>query len=329
MPRFEWPWVLLLLLAAPLLLRRARRDAGGALGFNRVHPNPPRSARERWLPLLGVLRMLAIAVLIVTLAGPRVSGRRMREISKTIGLQLVLDCSGSMAARDMDYDGKQMSRIDVVRELSRAFIFGDAGLPGRPQDMIGVIGFAEEPVTLCPLTLAHETLRPVIDTIHIGAHADGTAIGDALAVAAARMRQAETGAGEPFRSKAIILVTDGDNNSGSRTPEEAAQLAAQWGVRVYIVGIRPDTTADRSMNEDPARKTLTAVANATGGIASMVSDGAALREVYRKIDQLERSDREVPRFTGGWEWIYGLLALALLLLSVELVLSQTWLRRLP
>src|SRR5262249_7816152 len=107
MPRFEWPWALLLLLAVPFLLRRRRRDDGGALGFNRVHTNLPRSSRERWLALPGVLRILAITLLIVTLAGPRLSGRRVREISKTIGLQLVLDCSGSMAASDMDYQGNR------------------------------------------------------------------------------------------------------------------------------------------------------------------------------------------------------------------------------
>jgi len=274
------------------------------------------------------LRAGAIVLLIVALAGPRLSGRRVRDVSKTIGLQLVVDCSGSMDARDMEYAGRKMSRLDVVREVSRAFVFGDAEMPGRTDDMIGVIGFAEEPVTLCPLTLAHENLRPVIAGLHIGANADGTAIGDAVAVAAARIRQAETSAGEPFKSKALILITDGENNSGTRTPEEAAQLAQQWGVRIYAIGIRPGPSKLYSAN-DPAQRGIEAVANATGGIARMVSDGAALREVYREIDQLERSDRQSRHFSGGWEFIYGLLAGVLALLAAEVMVSQTWLRRIP
>src|SRR5712692_451371 len=101
MPRFEWPWALLLLLAIPWIARRTRRRNAPALGFNRVCAGVPRSRRERWLRLPALLRTVAIALLILALAGPRLSGRRVRDVSRTIGLQLVVDCSGSMNARDM------------------------------------------------------------------------------------------------------------------------------------------------------------------------------------------------------------------------------------
>ncbi len=205
MPRFEWPWVLLLLAAVPWLARRSR--AGRALVFNRLAPELPRSRRERWLRLPAWLRGAALAFLVIALAGPRREGRRVRDVANTIAVQLAVDCSGSMAGRDMRYQGRTLSRIEVVREVTRAFLFGDGELKGRPDDMIGVVSFAEEPVTLCPLTLDHEQLRPVLDGLRIAQRAGGTALGDALAVAAARIRQAETTSGEAFRGKVVILVT--------------------------------------------------------------------------------------------------------------------------
>jgi Ca-activated chloride channel family protein len=269
-----------------------------------------------------LLRAAAVALLIVALAGPRAHGRRVRDISNTIALNFALDCSGSMNAKDMEYQGRTMSRIDTVREVSRAFVFGDAELTGRPDDMIGVVSFAEEPVTLCPLTLDRDKLRPVLGGLHIAQRADGTAIGDALAVAAARIRQTESSSGEAFRGKAVILITDGENNSGARLPIEAARMARSWGVRVYAIGIRPSDTNLVSAE-------LEAIAKATGGVARMAGSGDALRDVYREIDKLERAQRSIPRFSGGWEWIYGLAGGALLLLAAEVALAQTWLRRIP
>jgi Ca-activated chloride channel family protein len=320
MPRFEWPWVLLLLAAVPFVARRPARPS--ALPFNRVTPNLPRSRRQRWVALPAYLRVAALALLVIALAGPRAHGRRVRDISNTIALELALDCSGSMDARDMEYHGRAMSRIDVVREVSRAFVFGDAELAGRPDDMIGVVSFAEDAVTLCPLTLDHDKLRPVLGGLRIAQRADGTAIGDALAVAAARIGNTESISREAFHGKAVILITDGENNSGMRSPIEAARLARSWGVRVYAIGIRPG-------NAELVGAELEAIAKSTGGVARMAGTGDALREVYREIDRLERSGRSVPHFSGGWEWIYGLAASALVLVAVEVALAQTWLRRIP
>jgi Ca-activated chloride channel family protein len=333
MPRFDWPWLLIALALLPLLARyrRQRAKSTPALGFTRGENGAPlpRTRRQRWLRLPANLRLAAMALLIVALAGPRLSGRRVREINRTTGLQLVVDCSGSMLARDMVFRGKPAARIDVVRELSRDFVFGDGvALKGRPLDMIGVIAFAEEPVTLCPLTLAHESLRPVLDGVRVGSGADGTAIGDAVAVAAARFHQAETIAAQKFKSTAIILLTDGDNNSGAHTVQDAGSLAAKWGVRVYTIAIKPGMRP-RPDQIDPAMSALDGLADATGGKSRMVSDGEALRTVYEDIDRLEKSDIATARFTGGRELMYALVLAAMALLAAETVLAQTWLRRIP
>ena len=333
MPRFDWPWFLAALVLLPLLARHYRRCAQAApsLRFTRgVAATPlPRTRRQRLMQLPMMLRLTALALLIVALAGPRLAGRRVREINRTTGLQLVVDCSGSMLARDMVFRGKPAARIDVVRELSRDFVFGDgAALKGRPLDMIGVIAFGEEPITLCPLTLAHDHLRPVLDAVRVGSGADGTAIGDAVAVAAARFRSAETAAGQKFKSTAIILLTDGDNNSGSHTVQDAAGLAAQWGVRVYAIAIRPGRRLPEGQT-DPAMSALENLADSTGGKSRLVGDGEALRTVYEDIDRLEKSDVAIAKFSGGRELMVGLALAAMALLMAEAVLAHTWLRKVP
>ncbi len=333
MPQFEWPFVLLALLALPLLRRRGV-SRGPALRITRpIDPALlPRSSRQRWAALPGTLRIAALALLICALAGPRLNGRRIREISKTIGIQVVVDCSGSMNETDMYFEGRRRSRVDMVRDLSKQFVFGNgADLPGRPDDTIGVIAFAEYPTTLCPLMLPDASMRAMLGGIRIaeGFGAQGTAIGDAVAVAAARFHRAETAAAESFRSKAIVLLTDGENNSGKHTVAEAALLARQWGVRIYAIGIRSSAGPPSSQAKDPALVDLHLLADTTGGIARLVTDGSSLQAVYREIDQLERSEYRQPRFTGGWELIYGLLAAGLILILAEVALTQGWLRRIP
>jgi Ca-activated chloride channel family protein len=328
MPRFESPFVLLALLALPFLKRRLPR--GPALRITAITPLP-NSPRRHWAGLPARLRIVALALLVIALAGPRLNGRRLREISKTIGIQVVVDCSGSMNETDMLYEGRHLSRIDLVRELSKQFVLGNgADLKGRMDDTLGVIAFAEYPTTLCPLMLPDAAMRAVLDGIRVaeGPSAEGTAIGDAVAVAAARFHRAEANAADTFRSKAIVLLTDGENNSGKHKVADAAALARQWGVRIYAIGIRPASTHE-SQSADPALADLQMLAGTTGGIARLVTNGSALQAVYREIDQLERSEHIQPRFTGGWEFIYALLAASMLLLLAEIALTQNWLRRLP
>ena len=156
---------------------------------------------------------------------------------------------------------------------------------------------------------------------------NGTAIGDAVALAAARFQTTEAAEGGQFKSKAIILLTDGEYNSGARTVHEAALLARKWGVRVYAIGIRP--LAARDEYEQVVQYGLHALAAETDGAAYTVRDGSELRAIYRRIDQLERNEVQVSKLVEGRDAFLGLACTALGLLLGEVVLGQTWLRRIP
>ena len=149
-----------------------------------------------------------------------------------------------------------------------------------------------------------------------------------MAVAAARFHLAESNPQERFKSKVIVLLTDGDNNSGTHSMSEAASIAKQWDVRIYAIGIREKSRAG-NVAVDPAMQVLEAFATTTGGIARPVIDGASLRDVYAEIDRLEKSERAAPRLSGGWPWTYAAALAGVALLVTEITLRQTWLRRVP
>ena len=332
MPSFQFPWALVGLFLLPVLVWRSRmRSASPAIRLPRAGATVqlPRSRRQKWMRLPAVLRVLALAILIIAAARPQWGARRVRDISRSIGIQVVIDRSGSMAATDLEYQGRLRSRLDVVRRVSEEFIFGNgADLKGRPADMVGLISFAVFPSTLCPLTLAHEHLRSVLYTVQVADGIEnGTAIGDAIALAAARFETAEKTAGGQFKSKAIVLLTDGENNSGARTVADGAVLARQWGVRIYAIAIRPLLARDEY--EELVQYDLHALAEVTGGAAFTVRDGSELRAIYRRIDQLERNEVQVTRLVEGRDAFAVLAAIALGLLLTEVVLGQTWLRRAP
>jgi len=332
-PRFEWPWVLTALLLLPPLAWRSRTHsaARAAVPFPRAADAArlPRSRRQKWIYLPVTLRILALAILVIALARPQWGARRIRNISRSIGIQVVIDRSGSMSATDMFYEGRRRSRLEVVERVSEQFIFGNgAELQGRPSDMVGLIAFAVFPSTLCPLTLAHEHLRPVLYSVRVAeGFENGTAIGDAVALAAARFQATEAAAGGQFKSKAIILLTDGENNSGARTVVEAAGLARKWGVRVYAIAIRPPAARDEY--DEMVQYSLHALAEETNGAAYSVRDGSELRSIYRRIDQLERNEVQVSKLVEGRDGFFAMACMALGLLLGEMVLLQTWLRRIP
>jgi Ca-activated chloride channel family protein len=219
--------------------------------------------------------------------------------------------------------------LDVVKRVSQDFIFGNAGvLKGRPSDMIGAIAFAADPITLCPLTLDHEQIRQGLNSVRVAeGDADGTAIGDAIALAAARFQAAEAGARSELKSKVIILITDGENNLGSRNLEEAAALAKQWGVRIYAIGIRPESNP--SPFEQKIALGLETLAADTNGVARVVKDAPSLRSIYTEIDGLEKSEVEVVKFTNGSSLSMSLALIALSFLALEILLKETWLRKIP
>jgi Ca-activated chloride channel family protein len=328
MPHFEWPWALAALLLLPLLAWRRRRVRPVTLVFNRTATLAP-SARMQSLWLPPALRWSALALLIVAIARPQWGASPVRDISKSIAIQVLIDRSSSMRHTDLLYGRGTATRLDVVKALSTQFIFGNGrDLKGRPSDMIGLIEFASDPITLSPLALSHDRLRGLIQAIQPAyGYDDGTAIGDAVAVAAARFKEAESAAGGQLKSKVIVLLTDGDNNMGARTPAQAAALAKQWGVRIYAIGIRSETSNTRF--NQMMETGLEELGEETGGLARMVESGAALADVYKEIDRLEPSEVKAAKYVGGMAWFGALALAALCLLAAENALAQTWLRRAP
>jgi Ca-activated chloride channel homolog len=329
---FKWPWAMLAILLLPYLGWRLRRFRHGspAILFPSIAADASMTQpfRQRWIQLPNTLRLLALALLIAASAGPLWDLKPARQIANSIGIQMLVDRSSSMASKDMFYQGQWQSRLDVVKKISHDFIFG-AGreLKGRPSDMIGLITFAADPITLCPLTLTHEVLEPALSSIQVAeGEQDGTAIGDAVALAAARFELVESKQSGQMKSRVIILITDGENNLGARSVAEAAALARQWAVRVYAIALRPTAQGDY---EQQILDQLELLSIETSGSARVASDGSALRAIYTEIDTLEKTDVNVIARETHWGAFSFLILTSMTLLAVEVLLNQTWMRRVP
>lgn len=323
--RFEYPAVLLLLLALPLVLlpRRSGRAVSfpGILEF-RVAREGLRQRSMRYAPWL---RIASLALLVFAMAGPKLSPSQRRNASEGVAIEIVIDRSASMSKADMRYGGAELPRLEVVKKISREFIFGNGqGLEGRPQDLIGVIGFAADPVALAPLTLKHDLLRPAIDKLRTAESLDddGTAIGDALAFAAAKLHALDKVTG-----KVIVLITDGENNLGVKTPRQAAVMAKDWGIRICAISIRPDA-GDVQFEQAISAEMQMLGAN-TNGIARMARDGSALKVVYEEIDRLGQTRIDESEATQSAGVLISSLFAALLLLTLEVALRETWWRKVP
>jgi Ca-activated chloride channel homolog len=298
-----------------------------------------------WLPT--ALRVLALVALVIALARPQMGTERVRDISKGIAIEMVVDRSSSMSA-EFRYRMQQVNRLDVALRVFQDFVKGSGNLGGRPSDLIGLITFARYPDTICPLTLDHDTLAGFLPTVKLvnQQSEDGTAIGDAVALAAARLRtaeevlknQLEISREYEIKSKVIILLTDGENNAGKRSVQEAADLAAEWGIKIYAIGVgsqgetqirTPLGTYSVPMGRGVDTEALQVLAETTGGVYRVADDASALEAVYEEIDKLEKSEIESTRFLDYRE-MFGTFALAALcLLGLEILLSGTYFRRLP
>jgi Ca-activated chloride channel homolog len=326
---FAHPGFLLLLLAVPLLAAwevwRARRrdaavrfpDAGAAAAVP-----PTLWVRLRYLPV--GLRLGALALGVLALARPQVQDVSVERTTEGIDILLVLDLSTSMRAQDF-----RPNRFEAARAVAEQFI------DGRTSDRIGLVAFAGRAYTHTPLTLDYPFLKARLRQLQMGMMEDGTAIGTALATAAARLRESEA------RSKVAILLTDGQNNRGEIDPLTAADLAAAVGVRVYAVGIgaegldafgRPVPEHLRGLLPvDPGvdHASLTAVARRTGGAYYHASDREALEAIYTEISALETSTIQETTHLDVAERFGLFLWPALGLVLLEIALSTTRLRSIP
>lgn len=350
---FESPWAFLLLFVIPLLLVvRRRTGKSGAIRFSSVGnaAMAGRSIRQRLSALPLLLRILAIILLIVALARPQTGREQIRDISKGIAIEMVVDRSGSMAA-EMEYKGRKMNRLEVVKDIIKAFVMGDGrDLNGRPNDLVGMISFARYPDTICPLTLAHGALPPFLDSVKLvqTRAEDGTAIGDALALAAARLKTVdETLARQrdgrkksyKIKSKIVILLSDGENNRGERDPIQAAELAEKWGIKVYAIAIgageavtsiqTPFGVYKFPMRQQVDTSAMKAIAEKTGGLFRKADNAEALLSIYEEIDKLEKSEIESVRFIDYKESFIFFALAGLWIIGCEIILSCTLFRKIP
>jgi Ca-activated chloride channel homolog len=350
--RFASPYAFLILaLLPPLVYWHLRGVKAGSVRFPSTSTagRAGRSARQRLRLLPLALRVLALALLTVALARPQFGREEVREHTRGVAIETVVDRSGTMGL-EMTFGKKSMTRLDAVKMVFKEFVRGNnKDLKGRPNDLIGMVAFARYADTLCPLTLSHGALETFLDGVQVVKRPDedGTSIGDAIALAAARLKTAEDSLAPKagvkprytIKSKLIILLTDGQNNAGSRTPLEAANLAKSWGIKIHAIGVgSKDAVATVQTPFGPYKvavgaeldeATLKAVAETTGGIYRSAETPDALRTVYAEIDRMERSDIQATRFQDYSEsfgpWALG----ALLALLGEAVLSHTWFRRIP
>lgn len=349
--RFESPWLLLLLAAVVIVLKlvelAVRRPA---IRFSSLETlrRLPLNARNRVAGFPRLARVLALAFIVLAFARPQEGRERVSRSTQGVAIMMVLDQSGSMGA-EMPYRHRALTRMEVVKRVFTDFMLGrkDTTLKGRPNDLVGLIAFARDPCTICPLTFNHETLAELADKLDMaeGRAGNRTAVGDALALAAARLKTAEDylkkwrqSQGAPtdvyeIKSKIIILLTDGRSNFGDRSPIEAAELAKKWGIKVYTIGVgstdEPTVFSMMAGDQGVDQETLRKIAKMTGGIYRLATNEQSLRDIYAEINRLERTDIRSETFTDYAERFEPFALIALCLLAFEALLSSTVLRRLP
>ena len=326
---FADPTLLWLLLCVPALAwwyfgRRRRRS--GSLLYSDLSAVRRADTRRggRWRYVLPVLRLLALAALVVAFARPRAGVTSENILTEGIDIVLVLDISSSMLAEDLE-----PNRIQAAKQVAADFV------AGRLNDRIGLVVFAGQAFTQVPLTLDYGVLRDLMDELEVGMVEDGTAVGMGLATAVKRLNASAA------ESKVVVLLTDGRNNRGEIDPLTAAQMAQALGVRVYTIGAGSRGTA-RAPVDDPVlgrryatvrvdvdEETLAEVASTTGGRYFRATDTESLASIYQEIDELETTEIEVQNFTRYTELFHIPLAAGLLLLLVEAGLANTLLRKLP
>jgi len=340
---FQYPWALALLGLLPVYaLLRGKPGQLSALTFSsadiaRAAGAKARSAAGR---LLIFLRLLAVALGIVALAGPRLANYHVETETPGVDIMLVLDLSWSMEAIDMGKPAEKLSRFAIASGVLKDFI------QKRPNDRIGLIAFSGVPYLTSPLTLNHEWLIENLTRLHIGIISDlGTAIGDAVAVAAKRLKAVPNS-----KSRIIILLTDGDNNLGKLDPLPAAQLATALGAKIYAIGIGIEAPCNMPAFDpatgqfrldangqviptlllQPANYTvLGKMAALSGGQFYRATNQRELQRIYNQIDRLEKTEVKLRHF-ATYEPLYAWPLLAMLgLLTLELILANTRFRRVP
>ena len=271
-----------------------------------------------------VLRVVTMAMIIIVLARPQSTNSWQNTEVEGIDIMLAMDVSTSMLAMDLS-----PNRLEAAKQVAAEFV------NGRPNDNIGLTIFAGESFTQCPLTVDHAVLLNMLnsvkcDIVSQGIIEDGTAIGMGIANAVSRLKESKA------KSKVIILLTDGSNNRGEISPEAAAEIAKKFGVRVYTIGVGTNGEAPYPYNGhvinvpvEIDETTLNKIATITDGSFYRATSNSKLKEVYEKIDKLERTKLNVKEFSKREEEYAVFAIIAIVALMLELLLRNTILKRIP
>lgn len=329
---FVHPWILLGLLGLPVLAWLRGRWGGTpgvlfsstSLVFKLGQPRRARSGS-----FLAALIYGAMALFIIALARPQL-GQTLQHIKASgIDIMLVLDVSGSMSTEDYTIGNQPASRLEAVKRVTEQFI------EGRPNDRIGIIAFAGRPYLVSPITLDHEWLIQNLDRVQLGLVEDGTAIGSALAAAAARLKKSTA------KTKLIVLLTDGANNAGKVMPLTGAEAAQALGIRLYTVGAGSNGPVSVPVKDPFGRvfykqvifdfdeKLLQDIATIGKGRYFRAADSTSLEKTFREIDKLEKSKIEIEKNVNNKDFFWWFIAIGTFLLLMEMLLSQTYFRKIP
>ncbi|UCG31089.1 MAG: VWA domain-containing protein [candidate division WOR-3 bacterium] len=324
--RFASPWFLLLLILLVPLIYFEFRKRYSAIVFSDISFLKSTGLRGKVMHHLpAFLNMLVLILFAVSLARPQ-EGRVYEEIeTRGVDILLCLDISTSMRAEDF----QPKNRLHVAKERAKEFI------EKRKGDRIGLVVFAADALTQCPLTLDHLVLKNLMDYVDFGLLEDGTAIGAGLATAVNRLKNSRA------QQKTIILLTDGVNNRGEIDPASAAKIAQAFGIRVYCIGVGTKGLVPYPVDHQVFGRTYTQVeidfdmdilneiANITGGHAFLASDAAALRTTYEEIDKMEPTTFKMIQHTVHDDKAADFMRVAVLLFLGNMVFSFVFLRRLP
>ncbi len=327
--RFLYPELLLLLLLIPLIaFIRGRRTAAPAVIFSSTSLAAQLALGRQASPgqIIMALRLLALGFLILAMARPQLGNTTTEIEASGIDILLAVDISGSMEALDFTLDKKPANRLDVVKHVLHQFV------AKRPNDRIGLLAFSGKPYMVSPLTLDHDWLLKRLDSLSIGMIEDGTAIGSAIGSGTNRLQNREA------KSRILILLTDGMNNSGTVPPLVAAEAAQTLGIKVYTIGAgtrgeAPAPIRDRfgrkriiRVKVDIDEEILSQVAEMTGAQYFRATDTKSLKKVYKEIDTMETTTRSIKKFEDFRELFPWLLFSGLFFLFLELYLGR---KRLP
>jgi Ca-activated chloride channel homolog len=325
---FAAPAFLYALAVIPFLIAwyvRRQRTITSSLRYSTLLPfaSVGPTARERLRHVPFAIRMVVIAAALVALARPQTTSAGENVYTEGIDIAMLLDISGSMLAEDF-----QPNRIEAAKDVAQNFI------DGRTNDRIGLVIFAGQSFTQCPMTLDYRVLKSLVRTVRPGVVEDGTAIGMAIAQGVNRLKDTKS------KSKVMILLTDGVNNRGEIDPLTAAQIASTFGIRIYTVGVGTQGEAPypimtpfgkryQNVPVDVDEKTLQQIAQMTDGEYFRATNNRTLKQIYAEIDQLEKTRIEVKAYRTHTELFYGWAFLALAGLLLDVLLAGTVLRKNP